>query len=146
MNWRTEAAEKLRSYETMRAALGNLSREIGRLEAEFKAIGSPVFSGAAGGKDLRSREDSMMNNIVRRQELQWSLDQAQLWMQSVDAALHTLAPEEQGILHRLYIQPKSGAMEQLCDQLHLEKSSVYRKRDQALRKFTLAMFGATESN
>ena len=88
----------------------------------------------------------MLNNIVKRQELQWSLDQARLWMQNVTEALDALEPEEKGILRQLYISPEVGAMEQLCDKLCLEKSSIYRKRDSALRKFTLAMYGAIESN
>ena len=88
----------------------------------------------------------MLNNIVKRQELQWSLDQARLWMQNVTEALDALEPEEKGILQQLYISHEVGAMERLCEKLCLEKSSIYRKRDSALRKFTLAMYGATESN
>ena len=146
MNWKTEAMEKLRTYETMQAALKNLPREISRLEEEYKAIGSQIFSGKSAGRNLRSREDGMINNIVRRQELQWSLDQAQQWMQTVSTALDVLEPEEVGILQQLYICPKSDGIERLCEKLHLERSSIYRKRDSALRKFTLALYGATESN
>lgn len=146
MNWKTEATEKLRSYEIMRKALVNLPREIDRLEAEFTGIGSQRFTGSVTAREQRSREERMLNNIVKRQELQWSLDQAKLWMQNVTEALDALEPEEKGILQQLYICPGTGAMEQLCEKLCLEKSSIYRKRDSALRKFTLAMFGATESN
>ena len=146
MNWKAEAMEKLRSYETMRLALVNLPREIDRLEAEFTGIGAQRFTGRVTAKDQRSREENMLNNIVKRQELQWSLDQAKLWMESVTGALEALEPEEKKILQQLYIAPKDGGMEQLCTKLCLEKSSIYRKRDIALRKFTLAMYGATESN
>lgn len=146
MNWKTEATEKLRSYEIMRKALVNLPREIDRLEAEFTGIGAQRFTSAVTAREQRSREERMLNNIVKRQELQWSLDQARLWMQNVTEALDVLEPEEKGILQQLYISPEVGAMERMCEKLCLEKSSIYRKRDSALRKFTLAMYGATESN
>jgi hypothetical protein len=32
-------------------------------------------------------------------------------------------------------------MDRLCQELDLEQSSIYRKRDQALRRFTTALYG-----
>lgn len=144
MNWKAEAAEKLRTYQAMETALENLPREIRRLEAEYTGIGAQRFTGVLTARDLRSREDRILNNIVQRQELRWLLEQAQQWMQTVSAALETLDPQEKGVLRHLYICPKNGGIDKLCEVLHLEKSSVYRKRDTALRKFTLALYGVTE--
>lgn len=146
MNWKEEATQKLRSYETMQRALVNLPREIDRLEAEYTGIGSQRFTGRITAREQRSREENMLNNIVQRQELQWSLDQAKMWMQTVHNALDALEPDEKGVLQHLYICPDGGGLEGLCAKMCLEKSSIYRKRDSALRKFTLAMYGATESN
>lgn len=36
-------------------------------------------------------------------------------------------------------------MDRLCEELGLEKATVYRRRDAALRHFTLALYGVTES-
>lgn len=38
-----------------------------------------------------------------------------------------------------------GAAAELCDRLNLEKSAVYDRRDKALRHFTLALYGVTET-
>ena len=130
----------------MRLALVNLPREIDRLEAEYTGIGSQRFTGRVTAREQRSREERMLDNIVKRQELRWSLDQTKLWMQTVNEALDSLGPEEQNVLRQLYICPKTGGLERLCETMCLEKSSIYRKRDSALRKFTLAMYGAMESN
>ena len=146
MKWKEEALEKLRNYEPMRAALMNLPREIRVMEEEYEALRSASLVRMGNETQAHSREDRMLSNIVYRQELQRSLEQTQRWMQNVSAALGVLDPEEKGILHGLYICPHRGAMEQLCERLHVEKSSIYRKRDTALRKFTLAMYGAAESN
>ena len=87
----------------------------------------------------------MINNIAHRQELIWTLEQAQLWLRITDQALAALSGEERQILHTLYIYPKKGNLEQICTDLGVEKSSIYRRRDKALEHFALALYGATES-
>ena len=40
---------------------------------------------------------------------------------------------------------KTEAMDRLCTELGMEQSSIYRKRDEALRHFTVAMYGFSET-
>ena len=87
-----------------------------------------------------------MDNLMARQQLKWSLNQALSWTEVVNNALSALEPEERLILHRLYILPQVGALAQLSEKLGVEKSSIYRRRDKALNKFTLSLYGAQESN
>jgi hypothetical protein len=56
-----------------------------------------------------------------------------------------LTPEERLVLLRIFILPESGSIQRLCDELNVEQSSVYRKRDKALEAFTLALYGRVES-
>ena len=86
----------------------------------------------------------MINNILHRQELTWTLEQAQMWLQITDRALTALTKEERQILHSLYIYPEKGGVERLCKELGLESSSVYRRRDKALKHFTMAYYGIEE--
>lgn len=146
MNWKQEAVEKLRRYDSMRRAVINIPEEISRLKGEYSAIGTPALERIAASQDPRRREDRMMDNIVCRQELQWSLEQARQWMETVSRALGVLDPEERFVLHQLYMYPQTGGVEQICEKLGVEKTSVYRRRDKALQKFTIAMYGAAESN
>ncbi len=145
MNWKTEAMEKLRRYDAMRQAVVNIPEEIDRLEDEMLSIRSartdatPVRGGGS------RREDAILNNIAQRQELSWSLGQARSWVKVADRALGALTPEEKLVLHRLYICPERGAVNRLCGELGVEQSSVYRKRDKALYRFTVALYGVAES-
>ena len=145
MNWKSEAIEKLRKYDAMRQAVLNIPEEIARLEIAACSIRSaktdatPVKGGGNG------REDMLLNNLVHRQELNWSYDQAQSWLKSTDRALSALTPEEKLVLHRFYICPERGSVDRLCSQLGVEQSSVYRKRDKALHKFTVALYGIAET-
>lgn len=144
MNWKAEAKEKLRRYDAMRLATINIPEELERLELDAQSIRSAKLDGdvVAGGGN--KREDALLNNIIERQELCWTLQQAQLWLKTTDRALSALSKEERLILHRLYIYPEIGAPERLCKELRMETSSVYRRRDKALRHFTLAYYGIDE--
>jgi len=43
------------------------------------------------------------------------------------------------------MNPAKGNVERLCVELYTEQSTVYRRKDVALRKFTIAMYGCLES-
>ena len=127
MNWRDEAAQKLRRLDAMRHALDNLPREVDRLEQEAVGLlGSP---------------DRLMGNLRRREVLGSQLRQTRSWVTSVERAMEVLSPEERLVLDRFYVYPRRGAADRLAEELGVERSQVYRKKDQALKLFTLAMFG-----
>lgn len=144
MNWKAEAKEKLRRYNAMRLATVNIPEELQRLEVEAQSIRSaktdatPVIGG--GNK----REEAMINNILERQELERTLEQAHIWLRSTDRALTALSKEERILLHRMYMYPQKGGLEELSKELGVETSSLYRRRDKALKHFTLALYGIAE--
>lgn len=145
MNWKEEAKAKLRKYNAMRLATINIPLDIERLKIDAQSIRSsrtdavPVEGGGS------KHEEAMLNNIMERQELERSLKHANLWVQSVDSALCALSKEDKLILHRLFISPEPRSMERLCSELNVEQSTAYRRRDSALYKFTIAMYGAIDS-
>lgn len=145
MNWRNEAIEKLRRYDTMQQAMRNIPEEIARLKAEASALRSAsaetIHVRGGGG----SREDALINNLVQRHELEWTLRQVRQWLNVADRGLLALDADERLILRHLYLYPKKGAAEQLCSELGVEQSSIYRKRDQALQRFTTALYGFLET-
>ena len=145
MNWKREAIDKLKNYEAHREALENIPKEIKRLESAYAGIRSAATDGppVSGGGD--TREDSMLSNIIHRDELKRRLKEARLWVSMVDRALAVLDDEERLVLDRFYIHRTKGAVEALCESLSLEKSAVYDRRDKALRHFTLALYGVTET-
>ena len=144
MNWKAEAKEKLQRYNAMRLAVINIPEEMERLEIDAQSIRATRFDAPVVNTAGSRREDKLLDNIIHRQELAWTLQQAQSWLKTTDRALSALTNEEQRLLHRLYIYPEMGAVEQLCKELGVEVSSVYRRRDKALKHFTLAYYGITD--
>jgi hypothetical protein len=145
MNWKNEAIEKLRRYDVMRQALRNIPDEITRLKEEATALraasADSLYVKGGGGK----QEDARINNLVQRQELERTLKQVRQWLIVADRALLALDTDERLILQRLYLYPQKGAINLLSEELGMEQSSVYRKRDQALHRFTAAIYGFLET-
>lgn len=141
MNWKEEATEKLRKYDAMHLAIKNLPEEMKRLEQAACAIRSARTDSLPIKGSTSRKEDMLLSNLVCREELSQALEQARLWVSITDRALGALSTEEKLVLYRLYVYPERNAMERLCQELHLEQSSIYRKRDQALHRFTMALYG-----
>ena len=128
-----------------REALENIPKEIKRLESAYAGIRSATTDGTPISGGGNTREDSMLSNIVHRDELKRRLKEARLWVAQVDKALSVLDDEERLVLDRFYIHRAKGNVGELCERLNLEKTAVYDRRDKALRRFTIALYGVTET-
>lgn len=145
MNWKNEAIEKLRRYDAMRQALQNIPLEINRLKEEALALRScstdTIHVRGGGGK----QEDARINNLVQRSELEQTFKHVKQWLDIIDQALLAMDQDDLLVLQRLYLYPQKGALHRLSEELGMEQSSVYRKRDQALNRFTFALYGFSET-
>lgn len=145
MNWKFEAIEKLKEYTARKNAIMSIPEEIKRLEEDAQRIraastdATPVQGGGS------AREDMLLSNIVHREELQRRLSDALRWVDIVDAGLAVLSDEDRLVLDRFYIHPMRGNVDRLCDDLAIEKAAVYKRKEKALRRFTVALYGLTES-
>ena len=144
--WKYRAIDKLKDYTAQKASLSNIPEEIARLESEACSIksatadGTPVKGGGSG------REDRLLSNIVKRGELAMMLDRAKLSVGIVDRGLSVLKDDERRLLDVMYIVQEKGAVNRLMNEYGLqEESSLYRRVNKALIRFTVAMYGATES-
>lgn len=145
MNWKPEAVEKLRQYEAKKISLSIIPEEISRLELALTSIRSATSDGTPVAGGGSRREDMLLSNIVLREELERSLEQARKWVELVNAGLEILSAEERLILDRCYIQPERGAIDRLAGELGVDIKTVYRRRDAALRHFTICLYGGVES-
>ena len=144
MRWKDEAQERLKRYDWMHQALRNIPEEIKRLKADAVAMRSAAESVSVRGGGGH-REDALINNLVQRQELERNLKQVRQWLAVMDRSLAAMDPEDQLVLSRLYLYPERDAINRLCDELGVEQATVYRKRDRALYRFTVALYGFPET-
>ena len=73
-------------------------------------------------------------------------ERAKLACSIVQTGLQALEDDERHLLEAMYIHTTAGRAERLADELGLSDSrSVYKRTENALRRFTIALYGATES-
>lgn len=144
MDWKKEAIDKLRIYDARKNALTSIPQEIQRLEDAFSGIRSASADGTPVCGSGSGREDMLLSNIAHRDELRRSLRQAKTTVAIVERGLAVLDAEERLVLDRFYIHPARGNADRLCEELGIEKASVYRRKESALRRFTIALYGVVE--
>lgn len=145
MNWKKEAIEKLKEYNARKQAITSIPLEIAQLESSVRGIRSASADGVAISGGGSGREDMLLSNICKREELKRSLAAAKVWVSQVEDAMAVLNQEERLILDKFYINPAKGNVDRLCGELSIEKPTVYRRKDDALRHFTICLYGCTEN-
>ena len=143
MDWKTEAIKDLKSYPQRKEAIKNLKARIKILEDKFISLkGISIEEPVRGG--MSRQEERWIDNIAERERLEMSLNIAQEMVDLTERGLEVLDERERQVIDGLYIEPSGAGVDFLCDSLNMAKSSLYRLKDEALRKFTLAEYGTVE--
>lgn len=64
------------------------------------------------------------------------LERLRCQLAAMERALDTLEEQERDILEAMYVRPKMGNADLLCEKWEIERSTVYRRRDKALKRLT----------
>ena len=145
MNWKTEAVYKLREYNSKKKALANLEEKIKMKETEITAIRTSQLSQAPShGTNENTAQDRLISSIAEKDELKLNLAIVRRQIAAIERGLAALDEEQRTVLDMFFIDRQCGYIGQLCDMLNVEVATVYRKKDEALRKFTVIMYGIIE--
>lgn len=146
IEWKYTAREKLRDYVGQQNAVRNLPKELESLQSKLDSLKSMDLESDRVMGSGATREDLILSNLVHQEEVKRMLSRAQIAVRLVDDALEVLDAEELRILDIMHIHPSKGKIERIKEEFCLEETkSVYRRVDKALRKFTVAYYGLTES-
>ena len=141
MDWKREAEQELKQYPGRCRALKNIKLRHQTLKEEMVTLKGastdriPVRGGAS------RMEDALVNNIVERQRLELTYKLTHKLVDLTKQGLDSLSQQERDILTRFYIEEGKYTADNLCEELHLERSRIYRLKDQALYNFTINMYG-----
>lgn len=145
MNWMNEAKKKLARCNYMRQSVINLPKEIEVLSSKRERLKSIRTNEDKGRGSQYFADQAMVSSLSEQQDLERALEDARKWLDPVERALSSLSEEEREVVERLCIKRKKGEAQRLCNDLFMSQSALYRLRQKALQKFTLAMYGALES-
>ena len=141
MDWKREAEYELKQYTGRCRALKNIKLRHQALKEEMTALKGastdriPVRGGAS------RMEDALVNNIVERQRLELTYKLTRKLVDLTKQGLEALSEQERDILTRFYVEEGKYTADRLCEELHLERTRIYRLKDQALYNFTINMYG-----
>lgn len=144
-NWCVFAIQRLRDYEDRLTAVENLTEQLETLEDKFTAIrAATTDSTPVQGGNENKREQMLISNIATRDELQRNLDYVKSEIRITEKGLAVLSKAEKEILQRFYINRTKGYVQRLSEDLFISQAEVYRIKEIALKKFTVACYGIVE--
>lgn len=144
MDWKKEAAEDLQNYRQRKHFLVNIKEQYLALDEDCKSLRAfstdtpPVQGG------VRKTEERLLNNIVKRERLKCAYQAAKTVVDLVDRGLECLREQDREVLTAFYIDRRAGHVERLMEHFCVEQARIYQMKNEALYRFTLAMYGVSE--
>lgn len=131
---------ELEMYEARKQSLINIPDQIKELEERLVSIRSAGADSVSVKGGVSGKDDAYLNNIVARDILSANLEEARRSVIRVGGALSILTAEEREILERFYMNPEKGVSFNMADELSIDRKTVYYRKENALKKFTIAMY------
>lgn len=142
INWKEVAKQDLRDYKTQQTAIDRLKKRIEMINERMAALKGAVTDAEPVQGGTSTYEDHLINAIVEKERLGVCLAETESLVEMIDDALASLSAEHRKVLFCFYMG--GGGYRMAMEELHREKSDVYRMSNDALRMFTLSMYGIQE--
>ncbi len=143
MRWDKELEFKLKDLPLKIKAMDNLEERIKYLE-ESKYLIKPINTDsvpASGG--ITKQEDVLVNKLVEIEELRRNLHLTQKEIDWLKKGLLVLNDTEKDVINKFCFDKVK--VRKICEELGYEKSQIYRIKDQAIYKMTIALYGTIYS-
>ena len=135
MDWKACAVDDLRRYRHMKIGVLNSRDKLRMLSSQATSARTTA------SRQCERTSPKLIDTIVETERLKSNLDVAENLVGLIERGLDSLSEEERVVLERFYISDLPKNMTHLKGELGYEERSLYRLRDRALKKFTLAMYG-----
>ncbi|MBQ8797213.1 MAG: hypothetical protein IJZ56_03345 [Oscillospiraceae bacterium] len=139
--WKRQAINDLEMYGAKKRALINIPAQIKELEEKLISIRSQTADSVSVKGGGGSRDDAYLNNIVARDRLSANLEETRRYVSRIDGALSILTAVEMELLDSRWISKEENAVSNLARRLDKDPRTINRMINEALFKFTTAMYG-----
>lgn len=142
--WQVICIADLKAYKGKEKSIANLEAELVEVKSRCGSIPSMRYDKErTSGGEPHNPADQWINDLVMREEIEAQLRKVRFEVEKVRRVLEQLTEEERAVLNGFYMNRGNRYIDRLIDQLHLEKSSIYRLKDRALENYALFAYGAT---
>ena len=142
---RNGAINALQDYNSMQHIIDHTDEEIANVSDRMTSLGSPSFSDTPrSGSNPQGNENRIIAAIDEIDVLRERFRQAVEYMEWFQPAWQALTEDERIVLSEFYWKEddnQTEALYNLCDRFGIERTSVYKKKNRALAKLALLLFG-----
>lgn len=141
---RGAAINALKDYNSMAYIIDHTDEEIANIHDDMTSIGSPAFSDMPSNiSNPQSGEIRLTAAIDEIDVLRERYRQAKEYMEWFQPAWDTLSEDERFVLERFYWEDdeRYDALSEICDRFSIERTSAYKKKNRAVAKLALLLFG-----
>ena len=137
------AVNAMKDFENMTCMLTLTPDEIKTIEEDMVSPRGSNIDDMPHVSNLLSHEDMMISSISKLDVLNQRYQQALEFMSWFKPAWDTLCDEEKIILSEFYLVngKKTDAVGNLSEQLFVDRSNVYRRKDKALEHLSIMLYG-----
>ena len=135
--------ELSRYYEKL-LAIDSLQDEIDTLTARMEGIRSPKMDATPVQGGSSTAEERIINAICNRDNLTANHELVKWQVRQMERGLSVLTEQQRRILDVAVMRREYNAVDRLCEELHISRAELYRREDEALRRYTICRYGVTE--
>ncbi len=139
LDWKICAAEDLRKYRHMKLGLINSRERLQIIRQRVRSLKNSLH------RTYQKTDTEYVNAIVEAERIKTNIKHCENLIDMIDRGLNTLAYDERKVLEEFYMKTTPPNIVDLKARLGYETRTIYRLRDTALEKFTLTMYGISES-
>lgn len=140
---RSATIAAIKDYSSMQFIIGHTDEKIREEHMKMSALGSPKFDGMPHSHNPNAGEERILAGIDEIDVLKERYRQACEYMTWFNPAWQQLSEEEQFVLETFYEDcfTATGAVYEICEHFHIERSSAYNKKNRALEHLQVLLFG-----
>ena len=141
---KTAAVDALKDYASMEYIIKNHRDDMDEIRSNITAIPSSSIVSPSASKNPNSGETRLASSLDEIDVLKERYRRALEYMEWFRPAWDKLTDDERFILTEFFLREditKTEAILNIGDRLHIERTWVYRKKDTALTRLSLLLYG-----
>ena len=136
--------DALKDYASMEFIIQNQPDELAEAEERLVSVPSAVLNGLPRAHNPHAGETRLAASLDEIDVLKERYRRALEYMEWFRPAWDALSEDEQFVLTAFYLSPDSqqgDAVAAICDNFNIERSSAYNKKNRALTRLALLLYG-----